>query len=87
MASCARTSIDCAAPETMAEAKLSNGQIRITFGNGNAMTVSGTLAFYAVGDVPYTEMEACILMHELIKLSAAEREFVQIQPGHRSAPT
>ena len=71
----------------MAEAKLSNGQIGITFGNGNAMTVSGTLAFYAVGDVPYTEMEACILMHELIKLSAAEREFVQIQPGHRSAPT
>mmetsp|Transcript_31930 Transcript_31930/g.66945 ORF Transcript_31930/g.66945 Transcript_31930/m.66945 type:complete len:535 (+) Transcript_31930:125-1729(+) len=39
-------------------------------------TTSNPLTFYAIGDVPYSDMEACLLPHELRKLSASEAKFL-----------
>ncbi|KAL7529205.1 hypothetical protein ACHAXR_002847 [Thalassiosira sp. AJA248-18] len=37
---------------------------------------NGPLTFYAIGDVPYSDMEACLLPHELMKLSPSEGRFL-----------
>eukprot|EP00580_Thalassiosira_gravida_P017280 CAMPEP_0201665080 /NCGR_PEP_ID=MMETSP0494-20130426/6351_1 /ASSEMBLY_ACC=CAM_ASM_000839 /TAXON_ID=420259 /ORGANISM="Thalassiosira gravida, Strain GMp14c1" /LENGTH=530 /DNA_ID=CAMNT_0048143979 /DNA_START=319 /DNA_END=1908 /DNA_ORIENTATION=+ len=39
-------------------------------------TPSNPLTFYAIGDVPYNDMEACLLPHELRKLSASDAKFL-----------
>ncbi|KAL7548824.1 hypothetical protein ACHAWF_012084 [Thalassiosira exigua] len=53
-----------------------------------SLTASRTVSFYAVGDVPYSDMESCLIPHELRKLSPDEGTFLvhlgDIQDGKLS---